>query len=100
MFKIKDGVRIDGLQPEALFGMLICQSVFGQEGQEFVITSVRDGVHKSGSFHYRGLAFDIRTRSLSGISVNEMATKLRCSLGSQFQVIVEANHLHVEFDHG
>ena len=65
----------------------------------FTITSVRDGVHMPGSFHYSGLAFDIRIFDLRGVLAHVVADRLREALGSLFTVVLEQDHIHVEFDH-
>ena len=94
----KDDVNICGLQPETLFGILICKSVFEALNQPFCITSVCDGQHKEGSKHYDGFAFDLRIFSLRGIGSMEMRDRLQRALGGQFDVVLEPTHIHVEFD--
>lgn len=94
----KDCVRVSGIQQETVLGIMICHQVFTEEKQKFTVTSVVDGTHKPGSFHYSGLAFDLRTYDLRGIGVLSMAQKLRDRLPSEYQIIVESDHIHVEFD--
>ena len=96
----KPGVDVSGLYPETLLGMLVAEEVFKDYSQRFTVTSVRDGTHKPNSLHYKGLAFDIRIYDLRGMSAGLMALHLRDRLPAGYQVIVESDHIHVEFDHG
>jgi len=66
---------------------------------EFVITSVFDGRHKAGSFHYRGEAFDQRSRSFkTSKDLNDYIMMLRKSLGPDYDVLFETDHIHIEYD--
>lgn len=95
---LKSNVTFLGIRPETVLGILIAFDLYQKCKQEFVITSITDGLHKSGSLHYDGLAFDIRTFNLRGISGYEMVDRLKEALGSQFDVVLEPSHIHVEFD--
>ena len=97
--KLKPGVRINGLRPETLLGILICQDVWEDNVDvPFVLTSVTDGTHSRASLHYLGCAFDIRTRTLANEhEKEEMGALLRDSLGADFDVVVERTHIHVEY---
>lgn len=94
---VKSGLDISGIQPEMVFGVLVCASVFDDADQKFTITSVCDGKHMPSSCHYFGRAFDIRTRDLRGVLAGVIGSRLQEALGSQFQVVVESDHIHVEF---
>lgn len=93
---VKDGVSIGGIRPELLFGMMVVNNVFEQLGEQLVITSVCEGVHGSWSYHPAGLAFDLR------LPVDEdkdmVGAVLRDALGSEFDVVVESDHIHVEYE--
>ena len=67
-------------------------------GRKAVITSGRDGKHKTNSLHYAGKAIDIRTRDLKKSLVQKLARALRSKLGGKFDVVVETDHIHIEFD--
>ena len=75
---------------------MICSTVFEDLGQKFTITSVCDGVHKVGSRHYIGFAFDLRTFNLRKVSAIEVGRRLQDALGDNWQVLLESDHLHVE----
>ncbi len=95
--QIKDGVDINGLKPELVMGFIIADGIYKDLGKELVITAVVDGKHKTGSFHYVGLAGDLRTRFFAD-NGEEAARRLRESLGKQWDVVLEENHIHMEFN--
>jgi hypothetical protein len=94
---LKPGVRLLGIKPEAVLALIIAESVFRDCGQECVVTSVVDGTHSRGSIHYQGFAFDLRTSHLAA-GIATIHGQLKAKLGADFDVILEADHLHVEFD--
>ncbi len=62
------------------------------------VTSLNDSVHMQGSRHYTDDAADFRTRNLTKPQVEQWANVCRQRLGKGYQVIVEVDHLHVEFE--
>lgn len=96
----KNGVDARGLYPITLLGMFVAEQVFTECSQRFTITSLRDGTHHPNSLHYKGLAFDIRIFDLRNVSAHKMALKLKDRLPSGFQIALESDHIHVEFDDG
>lgn len=98
--KIKAGVDLRGLTVPMAIAALVAEDVYRDAGRELVITSACDGVHMPGSLHGSGRALDLRTRA-AGIQEQEaerIARRLRAALGEQFDVVVERDHVHVEFD--
>jgi hypothetical protein len=95
MISIKPGVIIFGLQPEMLLGISIIASIFAEQKEDLVITSVMDGKHMAGSRHYAGQAVDIR---LVSVSEAFLPAKLKAALGPDFDVVPESDHLHIEYD--
>jgi len=93
--RLKSGVRIRGIRPELAVALEIAESVYRHESAELVVTSVTDSEHKRGSLHYAGQAADLRTRGL--IDVIQTANGLRDRLGDDFDVVVESDHIHVEY---
>jgi|WetSurSiteA1Bulk_404760.scaffolds.fasta_scaffold33823_4 hypothetical protein len=100
--KFKAGVKLEGITPEALLGLIVSEQAFKATGTEMVITSVKDGVHKVGSKHYEGKAFDLRTKA-TGLSrrIAQGVKDLLAPVG--YDVILEDvdqdnEHLHVEYD--
>lgn len=94
--KIKQGVSIKGLRPEMLLGIYIVDPIIESYGQEAVITSCTDGKHKKGSRHYIGLASDFRTWTLD--SPEKCVRAMQEALGNEFDVILETDHIHIEYD--
>jgi len=91
--RIKTGVRTYGFRPEMTFALLAAYDVVGSQ---LVITSVSEGKHKRASKHYTGYAMDIRTHNL--LDPKAAADEIRQSLGTDFDVILEVDHIHIEFD--
>lgn len=93
---IKQGVNLLGLRPEALLGMMVAASVLPKYGQELIVTSVVDGIHKRSSAHASGRAFDCRIWSLA--NPERAVRELKIALGDEFDVILERTHIHIEWD--
>jgi len=93
----KKDVSLVGMQSEAIHGIDICLSVFHQAGLKMTLTSCRDGNHSRYSHHFKGLAWDIRVWDIKG-RIQWMCGQLQDALGSEYQVINEEDHIHVEYD--
>lgn len=93
---IKDGVSIGGVRPELLFGLMVANGLFGAVGEVFVITSVTDGERGGLSYHPGGFAFDCRLPV--EVSAEGMTQRLAQSLGAEFDVVLEDDHIHVEYE--
>ena len=99
--RIKAGVIVNGVQPEAIVGMLICEQLFRDRGLEMTVTSLTDGKawRSPRSLHLQGLAFDVRIWDLPTLSVQEsMAADMRSALGDEYDVVLKSDHIHIEFD--
>lgn len=94
---IKPGVDISGVSAEIALIIPIVQNIFEFHGSPMVITSVLDGDHSLTSLHYIGHAIDFRTRTLATTSQKALTQDISDALGPQFDVILESNHLHIEF---
>ena len=96
---LKSSARVSGLKPETLFAMRVAEGVFQDRGFKMMtVTSCTDGKHGRGSKHYIGHAFDIRTNDLTADQIQMVAAEIRERLGVEFDVVVEKDHIHVEFD--
>ncbi len=95
---IKRGVKARGLQPEIALAVAEAREIYRGMGVEIVITSLLDGKHSKKSLHYKGLAVDLRTRHLSPSDRALVMARLREALGDEYDVVLESDHLHVEFD--
>lgn len=98
MISLKPGVEAKGVKPETLLGLIVADGVYTAEGVPCVVTSLLDGEHKEGSLHYEGLAADLRTRDFSPDRAALVATVLGQRLGTGYDVVLEKDHIHMEFD--
>lgn len=62
------------------------------------ITSANDGKHMDGSLHYKNHALDIRCTDLPKTSWTSYAELLKVRLGPEYDVVLEKDHIHVEYD--
>lgn len=67
-------------------------------GLNLVITSGNDGTHMVGSKHYTLEALDLRTSNIPPALLPKVIEHLQARLGPDYQVITEADHLHIEWD--
>ena len=100
--RLKAGVSILGVRSELVLAMQIAQEVYRElEVGALTITSVTDSRHSRTSLHYVGLAFDIRTRNgfdqWDSKEKHRVARALRIALQSEFDVVVEGTHIHIEY---
>lgn len=94
--KLKSTVNFQGITPEMLLGIIIINSVFEKFNYELVITSITDSIHSVNSLHYSGNAIDIRTRNLPP-ALDSLLYELKNSLGKNFDVVKEIDHIHIEY---
>lgn len=98
MRHVKQGVSCKKLQTEFFDALLGLAIFYHESGEVLVITSLNDGRHMNGSFHYKGLAADVRIWNLKTHTPQEMAALLRGHLGKNYDVVVEKDHIHIELD--
>lgn len=84
--------------PQMHLVWLVADAVWDEEGQVCAVTSGLEGTHKARSKHYTGAALDLRTHYFGPDAIQRVATRLRDILGSDYDVVVEATHIHVEYD--
>jgi hypothetical protein len=98
MIRIKagpTGCRIAGIQPEGLAAVMVAASVYTKHNLDLVWTAGLDSKHMAGSLHYVGLAIDIGMPPANLRVVMEQ--ELRDALGDDFDLVVEGDHWHAEF---
>lgn len=96
---IKAGVDLRGISPQiAVAYTVACAIYMERAGIHCWITSASDGKHGPNSLHYKGQALDLRTSSLSGALAIAVHASLKAALGEQFDVVLESDHIHLEFD--
>lgn len=92
---IKAGVDISRLRPEIRKKLNeIARRVWAIEQEELTITSTYEGSHSEGSLHYANLAIDIRRHKKGSHVISDLIGKL----GKDYDVILEADHIHIEYD--
>jgi hypothetical protein len=102
MLSVKDGVKVGGIQPETILALIVVQSLFHEMRIPCVLTSAEDSSeHMPSSYHYKGLAVDIRlpskyldTPGIDDVIVNSIHN----SLGKEYDVVLESTHIHIEYD--
>lgn len=97
--KLKTGIKIAGLQPELILGLFIADGISQKEfGRELTVTSIIDGVHMKGSKHYLGMAADFRTYDMQVGAAPALVTRLKECLDSWYDIVLESDHIHFEYD--
>jgi len=95
--QVKDGVNLEGINRAALAPLVSAMlEVCRAEGSACVVTSAKDGKHKTGSKHYDGEALDFRIWHFDDAS--RAAEKLQTRLGKDYDVVLEKTHIHAEYD--
>ena len=92
---IKAGVDISRLKRPIRRALnKIAAVVWAIEREELVITSTYEGNHSPSSLHYCDEAVDIR---LWG-KARKCRDEIKRQLGHDYDVIVESDHIHIEYD--
>ena len=86
----KEGVCGELYLPAAQ-GLRKVKRLYAKRGKDLYITSIREGTHSMASFHYIGLAWDMRA---NGVTKAEM----KKALGKDFDVVSYKWGFHVEYD--
>ncbi|MBW8034137.1 MAG: hypothetical protein FVQ79_00265 [Planctomycetes bacterium] len=105
--RVKEHVSIRGLQPQMFHAWNVAGEVYEEvSNADCILTAGVDGKHGHGSLHYVGLAIDLRIRNLLAgweltpelVEVAEaIQIKLQNRLGFEYDVVLESNHFHIEF---
>lgn len=99
--RIKKGVKVEGIRDPIFHAILKIDDLYLSYGVKggVVLTSIMDGVHMKGSRHYTGDAVDIRTWDLPDVVTPLQASDtIRDSLDTGYDVVLEKDHIHVEWD--
>lgn len=93
---LKLGVDISRLNREIRRALNVIEDVYQKLfNEEPVITSTYESNHENASLHYHNDAIDVRLRQ-KYISTLKRDVKKR--LGINFDVVIEVDHMHVEYD--
>jgi len=98
--RFKAGVNPEGVAREIWYALGFVDALSHiLAGGEVTATSLNDGQHNPGSLHPQGRAADFRTREESPDVQSAIYAMLREWLGPiGFDVVLEDDHLHVEWD--
>ena len=102
---LKDGVHINGAHFDPAMVRIIDvarETAPMLEKGTVWITSATDSEHMEGSLHFENKAFDIRIRNIIGHVQDEArlwAERMQVALGDDYDVLLESDHIHVEYDH-
>jgi len=95
--KIKPDANIQGIKIEMRPVFIHADRIWKKYGQPLTVTAGMDGEHSAVSLHYYGYAVDLRTRDFNKTQKAKCADELRVALGTAYDVVVEKNHIHVEY---
>lgn len=104
---LKLGVSIHRLEHHCRKSLKEVEELFEvMEFGEPVVTSTFGGTHSPHSLHYQNRAYDIRlpSKNVSGkstdpVELNKDAVRgIKEKLGSDFDIILEKSHIHIEYD--
>lgn len=94
---IKPGVRITGIRQETAVALQIIEGAFRDAGYDCTLTCCTDGKHSIGSLHYVGCALDLRISTIPVEKRELLRKEMAGRLGNEFDVVLEGDHFHVEF---
>jgi len=95
--KLKPGVNLQDVSWRMFYAAVIAEGVYRKYGAELVITSANDGKHGDKTLHHKGLALDLRTWNLGGREM-QVSAELQKALGDEYDVVLESDHIHCEYD--
>ena len=94
MIWVKAGVKPYRLLMLAAYVANVAEAL----GLDVTITSAMDGTHMQGSKHYTGEALDLRISNLTKDQREDLLAGLRDRMGKSYDVVLEKDHIHVEYD--
>ena len=100
---LKDGVRINGAHFNSEIVRIldvVRETAPMMERGAVWVTSANDSRHMDESLHYKNQAFDIRIYNIIGdvhYEAKRWAARLQQALGSDYDVVYEIDHIHVEY---
>jgi hypothetical protein len=100
MLRIKagaTGARLSGLRVEILAALMVAVSVYDSAKCDLLLTCGTDSKHMATSLHYVGLAIDIALPNAVPVEVSAIKQALEWALGDDYDLVVEEDHWHIEF---
>jgi len=98
MICIKSGVDVRELQPKIWTAVYVYESLLNKLKRKTWITSGTEGKHSPSSFHYIGLACDLRIKNIPKDKVQAVFNEFKALLGDIYDVVLHKTHIHVEYD--
>lgn len=96
--RLKDAsVKLEGVSWRMFHAALVAERIWRRRNADLVITSANDGKHMKGSKHYSGEALDLRIWNLMGDEA-AVTAELQKELGPDYDVVLEKDHIHLEYD--
>jgi hypothetical protein len=103
--RLKHGVSLENVSWRMFWVAIVMDNIFRRYDAETVITSAGDGTHSRMSKHYAennpsGMieALDFRLFNLHPSDVAPIAAEARAALGRNYDVVIESDHYHIEYD--
>lgn len=100
MLRFKPEVRI-GMPNPQMHDVLVAAAVWSlTEGVDVHISSMQDPApgRKADSLHQFGLAVDLNTDTNTAEDRASLGNYLRVALGAGYDLVLEADHVHIEWD--
>ena len=104
--EFKKNVRLHGIILHCHALDIVDQCYHAIVGHYALMTSANDSKHSEKSLHYKNRAWDFRTKKDNKLSnlpyekeiLFKLVERLQDYLGAGYQVILEDDHIHVEYD--
>ena len=97
LLKLKKPVSPSQIKPEINLAIMVALTIWDRQSEPVLtITSISDSKHGPASLHYVGYAVDIRIRELHN-DPKFLSDALRNALVDDYDVILESNHIHLEY---
>ena len=100
MIEFDNRVKMCGMTPQIVLGLMVIEQVFKEHGYDCYGRSIVDGKHSKGSSHKRGMAIDvipIRGELLTDSVREVILRKVQDRLTPEFQFIDEKDHYHLQW---
>ncbi len=95
---LKETVQAKTPSLHLIDGLFTACVVYTLRGFVFMVTSLEDSTHGVNSLHYSGNAADIRTRHVPVAQLPSLHRALKDALGKDYDVVLEKDHIHIEYD--
>ena len=92
---IKAGVDISRLNRKIRRALHAAETAYSEDSELFVVTSTYEGNHGAGSLHYSNDAFDSNRPKKNP---RHVTGDIETRLGPDYDVVLEHDHIHVEYD--